>query len=86
MGQWSAEQRAVNDEVIPVMKRFANQAIALGKRSDNTVLQDFAALTAVYRLAYVEAVPTYMPDDKYLINASVLASGVVEMACEAVEG
>jgi len=45
-----------------------------------------SGLTAVYRLAYVEAVPTYMPADKYLINASVLASGVVEMACEGVEG
>lgn len=86
VGQWSAEQRAINDEVIPVMKRFANQAIALGKRSDNTVLQDFAALSAVYRLAYVEAIPTYMPADKYLTKASVLASGLVEMACESVKG
>lgn len=83
VGEWSTEQKALNDEVIPVMKRFANQLLTLGERSGNPIVQDFADLSAQYRFAYVEAIPTYMPADKYLANTSMLLSGVVNAACKA---
>ncbi|MGV0837156.1 hypothetical protein [Mycolicibacterium thermoresistibile] len=83
VGQWSPEQKALNDEVVPVMKRFANQLLSLGSLSGNPILRDFAELSARYRFTYVEAIPTYMPADKYLANVAMLSSGVVNAACKA---
>lgn len=83
-GQWSPEQRALNEEVAPVMRRVASEMQALGSQSGNAIFQDFADLAALYRNAYVEALPTYTPADRYLSSASLLVSGVVDAACEAV--
>lgn len=82
-GEWSPEQRSLNEKVAPVMRRIASEMQALGSRSGNSTLQDFADLAALYRNAYVEALPTYTPADKYLSSASLLVSGVVDAACEA---
>lgn len=84
-GQWSPEQKALNHEVVPVMTRFANRLLALGSRSGNAVWQDFADLSAIYRFAYVEAIPTYMPADKHLTIASMRLSGIVNSACKALD-
>jgi hypothetical protein len=85
VSQWSPEQRAINDAVAPVMSAFANELQTLGERSDNPTLQDFAELSAQYRRAYVQSLPTYTPADKYLANSSLVLGGVVEAACAVVE-
>lgn len=84
--QWSPEQQKINDEIDPVMRRFASQLQALGARSENSTLRDFADLSAQYRRAYVLALSTYTPADKYLANASINAAGLVKTACMSVEG
>lgn len=81
--QWSSEQRALNDEVVPVMERFAERLVALGQRSTNPTLRDIADLSAIYRFAYVKAIPTYMPADSHLTAASIFLSGVVNAGCKA---
>jgi hypothetical protein len=84
--QWTPEQRAVNDAVAPVMSEFAQQLQELGIRSGNPTLQDFAVLSAQYRRAYVEALPSYAPADDHLAIAALRLTGVVQAACRAVGG
>jgi hypothetical protein len=82
---WTPEQRSVNDAVAPVMDAFADRLQALGDRSGNPTLQDFAVLSAQYRRAYVQALPSYTPSDDYLATTALKLGGVVEAACRAVE-
>jgi hypothetical protein len=82
--QWTPEQRAVNDAVAPVMLSFADKVQALGEQSDNPTFMDFAMLSAQYRRAYVQSLPSYTPPDNYLANAALKLGGVVEAACQAV--
>lgn len=81
--EWSPEQRKINDEVIPVMRFLNTQLSALGRRSGNPVLRDFADLAVQYRQAYLEGLPTYAPADKYLVSAASRAAEVVNFACKA---
>ena len=41
-------------------------------------------LSAQYRRAYVQSLPTYTAADNYLANAAIMLGGVVEAACMAV--
>jgi hypothetical protein len=84
--RWTPEQRAVYDAAGPVMAASADKLQALGERSGNLTLQDFAALSAQYRRAYVQSVPTYTAADNYLESAALSLSGVVGAACRAVSG
>ena len=43
------------------MSAFADKLQALGERSGNLTLQDFAELSAQYRRAYVQSLPSYTP-------------------------
>jgi hypothetical protein len=81
--QWTQEQRAVNDAVAPVMRTFADKLQALGERSGNPTFQDFADLSAQYRRAYVQALPSYTASDNYLAGAALRLSGIVLAACQA---
>ncbi|WP_301123127.1 hypothetical protein, partial [Mycolicibacterium fortuitum] len=83
--QWSPEQKALNDAVAPVLRQSADELDKFGRRSDNPMLQDFAALAAQYRRAYAHAIPTYTPADQHLYNASLYTVGVIDAACEAAE-
>jgi hypothetical protein len=80
--QWTPEQRAINDAVAPVMSTFADTLQALGERSGNPTFQDFADLSAQYRRAYVQALPSYTPSDNYLAGAALRLSGVVQAGCQ----
>ncbi|WP_233213543.1 hypothetical protein [Mycobacterium hubeiense] len=79
--EWTPAQRATNDEVVPVMRRFASELQTLGGRSDNPTLRDFADLSAQYHRAYAQALPTYTPADNYLATAALNSAGVVQAAC-----
>ncbi|AKS36152.1 hypothetical protein AFA91_07225 [Mycolicibacterium goodii] len=81
--EWSADQRAINDAVAPVMRRFSNQLLTLAERTANPTLRDFAEIFVQYRNAYVGALSSYLPADQYLALASIRAAGVVNSACEA---
>lgn len=80
--EWSPEQGRIIDEVVPTMKHFNTQLSALGRRSDNPTLRDFAALAVQYRNAYLESLPTFTPADRYLANASIRIVGLVVSACK----
>lgn len=82
--QWTPEQKAANTDVAPIMEKFGNDLKDLGTRSRNPVVQDFAELSAQYRLAFVMALPSYTAPDNYLASASIRIAGVVKSACQAV--
>ncbi|MEO3759570.1 hypothetical protein ABGB19_14945 [Mycobacterium sp. B14F4] len=81
---WTPEQRAVIDSVIPVMKTFADDIEELGRQSTNAVMQDFAILAAQYRRAYANALPTYNSADSYLARTANRTTAVIYDACNAV--
>lgn len=85
-GQWSPEQKSLNDAVIPVIRQSADKLEELSKRSDNPTVQDLVMLGAQYRRAYAEAIPTYTPADQHLYNVGLYSVGVVVEACNAVAG
>lgn len=82
---WSPEQRTLFTDVVPAMQRNADRAQLLGLVSGNVVAADFAALSAQYRRAFIEAIPTYGPSDAYLNTAASRLLSVTDHACRAVE-
>lgn len=80
---WTPEQRAINEAVVPKMEDSADSLQALGERSGNLTLQDFATLAAQYRRAYAQSVPTYIAADNYLADAALYLTGIVNGACSA---
>ncbi|CKG83073.1 Uncharacterised protein [Mycolicibacterium smegmatis] len=84
-GEWTPEQKSITDAVIPVMRRLATQQVQSGEQSGNAVWRDFADLSAQYRLAYAEALPTYVASDDVLSAVSLRLGSVVSSACRLVE-
>lgn len=83
-GEWTPEQKSVNEQVLPVMERLASQLNVLGDKSESPLFRDFAQLSVQYRRAIAQALPTYTPADNYLATAAASLSGMVNSACRAV--
>jgi hypothetical protein len=82
-GQWSAQQKAVNEAMMPIWRSLADAGERLAGHSENPVVRDFAVLAAQYERAGAQAVPTYTPADVHLQNAGLRARGLVYGACAA---
>jgi len=82
-GAWTTEERAIVEDVIPVMNAFAQKAEDIGLSSRNPIFRDLATLVAQYRRAYAAALPTYTPADFYLARVSARAASLLYEACEA---
>jgi hypothetical protein len=65
------------------MNALADKLQSLGERSGNLTFQDFATLSAQYRRAYVQALPTYIPADNFLSETAISLGSVVKTACGA---
>lgn len=85
-GQWSPQQQAASEAVIPLLQSSADAFERLGEDSSNPVLQDFAMLGAVYRRAFAAAIPTYTKADQYLYDTGRYAPSVIRGACVAAGG
>jgi hypothetical protein len=83
-GQWTPEQRALNDAAGPLITASDDKFEQLGRRSGNPTLEDFAVLTAQYGDAFVQSLPTYVAADDYLYSLTNYSTGVVAAACRAV--
>jgi hypothetical protein len=81
--QWTIEQRLVIDQVAAVMLAFADKVTNLGQRSNNPTWQDFATMSAQYRRAYAQSLPTYTPADNYLSETAARLVYMVYRACSA---
>jgi len=76
------EVLALSAAVAPVMSSTADALEKLAAKSSNPIVQDFILLGVQYRRAYVQALPTYQPNDQYVYSAGQRAPGVVAGACE----
>ncbi|WP_131828847.1 hypothetical protein [Mycolicibacterium conceptionense] len=82
--EWSRDQKAVMDAVVPVMTAFSDEMEQMGRKSQNPIWDDFATLAAQYLRAYVRGIPTYTVNIGYLSSASTSISNTVYWACKAV--
>ncbi|MBU9762938.1 hypothetical protein FR943_03605 [Mycobacterium sp. TNTM28] len=83
ISEWTPEQKAATDAVLPLMRQSADTMENLGQRSENPVFHDFAQLAAQYRRAYAQALPTYSKADRYLYDVGIIPVGMIRRACEA---
>ena len=81
--QWSSEQQQLYVQMNTIMQSNADQMQDLGLRSGNVVFDDFAALAAQYRRAFVQSFVTYQPADAYLANAAGQLVAANYEACSA---
>ncbi len=79
--QWSPEQKAANDAVLPLLTSLADELDKLGRTSGNAIFEDLATLSAQYQRAFVNAIPTYTQPDLHLYKVALLTPGIVLGAC-----
>ncbi|WP_235009651.1 hypothetical protein [Mycobacterium sp. 3519A] len=83
---WTPEQRAVNDAVVPELMSDADTLEQLGRRSQNAIFEDIAVLLAQYQRGFAKAIPTYTSSDNYLSNVATYLAQAVNWACKASGG
>jgi hypothetical protein len=82
--QWTPDERAVNEAVFPIMSTYADAMEKAGQASGNPVLEDFAAVAAVYLRAFVAAGTNYVSADGWLSDVSFRLASFITEACQAV--
>ncbi|WP_235624213.1 hypothetical protein [Mycolicibacterium goodii] len=81
---WTPEQKAMNDQVAPVMLASADEMERLGRESGSPALEDIAILAAQYRRGFVASLPTYTSADSYLELTTTNLVRLINWACKAV--
>lgn len=81
--EWSADYRAVMDDVAPVMSANADNLERLGRASGNPIVEDFTVLAAQYQRGYVEAIPSYTSADNVLWQVVASLVKAVNSGCKA---
>lgn len=81
--EWTPEQKALNDAVVPIMLTNADEMQRLGRQSGNPALEDVATLGAQYRRAFAHTIPAYKPADGYLLLTATGLTLLVNAACKA---
>lgn len=84
--KWSADQESLTNLVLSVMSSTALALEKLASDSSNPIVQDFLLLGVQYRRTYIEALPTYQPNDHDIYSAGQMAPGVVSAACKYTAG
>lgn len=83
---WPPSQQQLYTAVIPLLQQNADDAQQLGIQSGNPIVNDMATLSAHYRRAYVQAIPSYGPADTYLNNTASEILSAIDQACKATGG
>jgi hypothetical protein len=84
--EWNADEHAVVDAVIPVMKKYADDVENLSRSSKNPTIADFGTFSAQYWRAYVAALSSYTRTDSYLSQVAARPPGFIVEACLALGG
>ena len=83
---WSPEQQSLTTIVLPVMSSTASALENLTKQTSNPIVQDFLSLGVQYRRTYMQALPTYQPNDESIYAAGQYAPGIMLGACKYAAG
>lgn len=81
--EWSPENKAVIDAVVPVLTEYADDMERSGRESNNPVWEDLAVTAAQYMRAYVQAIPTFTPNVGYMSLTSTTLANAISWACKA---
>lgn len=81
--EWTPEQRAVQQAVLPVLTAMASDMDSAGRSSGNPVLEDFAVLGSLYFRAYVSAGDNYTSADSWLSYVGARLNNTIASACSA---
>ncbi|MFV8172018.1 proline-rich domain-containing protein [Mycolicibacterium peregrinum] len=81
--EWTPEQKALNDAIVPTMLTNADEMERLGRKSGNPALEDVATLGAQYRRAFAQTIPDYKPADGYLLLTATGLTLLINAACKA---
>ncbi|WP_131823215.1 hypothetical protein [Mycobacteroides chelonae] len=79
---WSPEQKALTDAVLPIMASTADALEKLAGKSSNPMIQDFILLGVQYRRTYVKSMPTYQASDQSIYQVGQRAPGAIIGACK----
>ncbi|OMC34168.1 hypothetical protein A5740_10430 [Mycobacterium sp. GA-1841] len=81
--EWTPENKAVIDAVVPVLTEYADNMERAGRESGNAVWEDLAVTAAQYMRAYVQAIPTFTPNVGYMPLTSTTLANAINWACKA---
>lgn len=81
--QWTPEEKATVDAVIPLINAHSANLEALGRRSGSPVFEDIAVLSAQYQRAFANVLPNYATADFYLYRTAAFLSASINSACKA---
>lgn len=81
--RWSAEERAENMSIIPVLRAQADDMRRLAEQAQDPVLRVLMQSQAAYQNAYAERLPVYEPGDQRLWQAAISFSSAVKSQCTA---
>lgn len=84
--QWTPERQALEKSVQPLIEGYATDVEALGRKSDNPVLGDFASSAALYLRAYLTVGENYTVADGWLSSVGFKFANLVSGACRAAAG
>lgn len=80
--QWTADDRKLNLEVLPVLKSQADDMRRLGDKATDPVVKLLMLQQAAYERLYAERLPNYVPADQSLWQATINFSFAVKTACQ----
>ncbi|MCP3811939.1 hypothetical protein NLX62_06315, partial [Mycobacteriaceae bacterium Msp059] len=81
---WTSEQRTMYESVGKAMTRATDQTISLAKKTPHRVMRVLYEQFIAYTRAFVERIPSYVPDDDNIVAASNGAGGGVSNICGAI--
>lgn len=83
---WTPERRAMEQAAIPLLITYADETTAVGRTSDNAVLEDFSTAASLYLRAYIAADDGYVSADSWLAYTGFRIANLVSAACISVAG
>jgi hypothetical protein len=82
---WTSDQRNQVETVAASMRKAADQAVPLAKRTPHRVVRELYEQFIAYGRAYADSVPSYTPKDNELASANINASSALLGVCNAIE-
>jgi len=83
VGQWTNQQRAIQDGAAQIFGAHADVMQAAGRRSGNAVFEDLATFGALYLRAFVAEEPLYWSGVHDLAEVGLSVDGLLAAACQA---
>lgn len=81
---WNPEMQALYRQVGDALKNSADQTVPLVKLTQHRVMRELYQQYIAYTRAFVDRIPTYTENDKYLQSTGVLFGMVISNICQAI--